>query len=316
MDQNAIDRELMVVRVAELYYEENKTQDEIGALLGLSRFKVGRLLAKARADGIVRIEVVHPRARKLGVERELCERFGLEGAIVVPSSSDADEELQRVAQAAADLLMRLRPVPRTIAVSWGRTLTAVGSFLPDGWARGVNIVQMNGGVSVNKRRGGAASFAMNMARRAGGHATLLPSPAILDRIETKRAIVADRTVAGVLEAAANANAYLFTAGVCDAHSAHVENGYLTVDDIDQLARRGAVGDVLGRYIDADGNVVDPELDSRTVGLDLQALRAATTTIYVTAGPAKHDVARAVVNSELCTTIVTDEHTARSLLEEA
>ncbi len=315
MTRVAADKDLLIVRVAELYYEEGKTQDEIGALLDLSRFKVGRLLAQARTDGIVRIEIVHPRARRLGLERELRERYGLAEAVVVPASNSAEEDLRRVAQAAADQLTMLRPVPRTLAVSWGRTLTAVASNLDDGWARGVTVVQMNGGVSVNRRPGGAAPLATAIAKRAAGHAVLLPSPAILDRLETKQAIEADRTVAGVLDQAANADAYLFTAGVCDNTSAHVENGYLTNDDVDELTRRGAVGDVLGRYVDADGNIVDPELDSRTLGLGLDRLRDADVAIFVTAGGAKHDIARTVVRANLCTTLVTDEDTARALLEE-
>lgn len=308
-----MDDDLLTVRVAELYYDEAKTQDEIGAILKISRWKVGRLLTHARETGVVRIEIVHPRARRLGLEREVVERFGLSDAVIVPVDEDA--ELERVAQAAADHLTALRPVPRTLGVSWGRTLTAVADALPEGWANGVSIVQLNGGVSLNRRSGGAASLAMTIAQRAGGQAALLPSPAILERIETKQAIEADRTVAGILEQAADAQTYLYSAGPADVTSAHVENGYLTAADVEELARRGAVGDVLGRYIDADGNVVDPQLDARTVGVDLDRLRGAERTIFVTAGSAKHDIARTVVTSGLCTVLVTDETTARALLEE-
>nr|WP_239528308.1 sugar-binding transcriptional regulator [Microbacterium esteraromaticum] len=304
-----------MVRVAELSYDENKTQDEIGALLGISRWKVGRLLVQARERGIVRIEIVHPRARRLGLERELVQRYGLRDAVVVPAPEGPDAMLERVARAAADLLSALRPVPRTLAVSWGRTLTAIADALPDGWARGVTVVQANGGVSLNRRAGGAASVAATIAQRGGGHAVLLPSPAILERVETKRAIESDRTVSAILEQAAGANTFLFTAGPADAGSAHVENGYLTTDDIAELVRRGAVGDLLGRYIDADGNIVDPQLDERTVGVDLEQLRSAPRSIFVTAGAAKHDIARTVVNSGLCSILVTDEPTARDLLEE-
>lgn len=308
-----MDDDLLTVRVAELYYDEAKTQDEIGAILKISRWKVGRLLTHARETGVVRIEIVHPRARRLGLEREVVERFGLSDAVIVPVDEDA--ELERVAQAAADHLTALRPVPRTLGVSWGRTLTAVADALPEGWANGVSIVQLNGGVSLNRRSGGAASLAMTIAQRAGGQAALLPSPAILERVETKQAIEADRTVAGILEQAADAQTYLYSAGPADVTSAHVENGYLTAADVEELARRGAVGDVLGRYIDADGNVVDPQLDARTVGVDLDRLRGAERTIFVTAGSAKHDIARTVVTSGLCTVLVTDETTARALLEE-
>ncbi|MBQ3358979.1 MULTISPECIES: sugar-binding transcriptional regulator [Microbacterium] len=307
--------ELLMVRVAELYYDEDKTQDEIGGLLKISRWKVGRLLTQARERGIVRIEIIHPRARRLGLERELVERFGLSDAVVVPAPEGDDGTLERVAQAAADFLTALRPVPRTLGVSWGRTLRAVAEALPDGWANGVTVVQLNGGVSLNRRSGGAAGLAVTIAQRANGQVSLLPSPAILERVETKQAIESDRTVAGILEEAADAQAFLFTAGPCDASSAHVENGYLSAEDVDELARRGAVGDVLGRYVDAEGNIVDAQLDARTVGVSLDRLRGAKKAIFVTAGPAKHDIARTVVTSGLCGVLVTDETTARALLEE-
>jgi len=285
-----------MVRVAELYYDEDKTQDEIGGLLKISRWKVGRLLTQARQRGIVRIEIVHPRARRLGLERELVERFGLTDAVVVPSPEGDEGTLERVAQAAADFLTALRPVPRTLGVSWGKTLRAVAEALPDGWANGVTVVQLNGGVSLNRRSGGAAGLAVTIAQRASGQVSLLPSPAILEHVETKQAIEGDRTVAAVLEEAADAQAFLFTAGPCDATSA-------------------AVGDVLGRYVDAEGNIVDPQLDARTVGVSLDRLRGAARAIFVTAGPAKHDIARTVVTSGLCGVLVTDETTARALLEE-
>ncbi|MEO5922152.1 MAG: sugar-binding transcriptional regulator [Pseudolysinimonas sp.] len=307
--------ELLSVRVAELYYDENKTQDEIGALLGISRWKAGRLLTQARDSGIVRIEIVHPRARRLGLERELQARFALTDAVIVPDPESEADSTTRVAQAAADYLAGLRPVPRVLGVSWGRTLNEVADALPDGWATGVTVVQINGGVSLNRRPGGAATMAATIAQRGGGQAVLLPSPAILERIETKRAIEADRTVADVLAQAAAASAYLYSAGVADASSVLVESGYLTPDDVTELVRKGAVGDVVGRYIDADGNIADPGLDERTVGLGLSELRSAATAIFVVAGSSKHDVARAVVTSGLCTVLVSDESTARTLLED-
>ena len=311
-----MDDELLSVRVAELYYDSGKTQDEIGALLDISRFKVSRLLSRARESGIVRIEIVHPSARRLSLERALIARYPrLADAVVVPETPDR-EATERVAQAAADHLCALRPVPRTLGVSWGRTLTAIAERLPDGWAHGVTVVQVNGGVSVNRRPGGAAHLAATIAERARGQAVLLPSPAILEQEDTARAIQADRTVAAVLDAAARAQAYVFTAGVCDVTSAHVENGYLDAADIRRLAQRGAVGDVLGRYIDAEGMIVDPQLDARTIGMSLARLREAETAIFVTAGSAKHDLARTVVAAGLCTVVVTDEATARSLLEDA
>jgi len=306
------DTELLMVRAAELYYDDNKTQDEIGALLGITRWKVGRLLTQARHTGIVRIDIVHPRARRLGLERDLCSQFGLKDAVVIPAT-EAEDLNSNVARAAADYLTALRPVPRTLGVSWGRTLGELADRLPRGWSQGVTVVQINGGVSVNRQAGTAADTAMTIANKASGQAVILPSPAILEQLETKRAIEADRTVAGVLSLAATASAYLYSAGVATRDSVLVDSGYLTPDEVAELSRKGAVGDVVGRFIDADGNTVDPELNERTVGLGHDELRAAQTAIFVVAGEAKHPVARAVVSTGLCTVIVTDEATAQALL---
>jgi len=82
-----LDNELLAVRAAELYYEENKTQEEIGSLLRITRWKVGRLLSEARESGIIKIEIVHPRARRLAMEHELNERFGFDASVVVRVSA-------------------------------------------------------------------------------------------------------------------------------------------------------------------------------------------------------------------------------------
>ncbi len=205
-------------------------------------------------------------------------------------------------------------MPRTLGISWGRTLSDIAERLEAGWATGVTVVQINGGVSLNRRAGTAATTAAMIAQKSQGHATLLPSPAILERLETKQAIESDRTVAAVLDMATRASAYLFSAGVANESSVLVDSGYLGPADVAELVRKGAVGDVVGRYIDANGNTVDPGLDERTVGLGLDQLRQAKMAIFVVAGRAKHDVARAIVTNGLCSVVVTDEATAEALLD--
>ena len=311
----SVDEELLAVKAAELYYVEDKTQQEIGDLLKLTRWKVGRLLALAKEWGFIRFEIVHPRARRLPLERQLREVFGLKDAVVVPDSGldDSDDLQGRVTLAAAEYLTSLRPIPRTLGISWGRTLHDVAAQLPDGWANGVNVVQLNGGVSLNRHASSAAATAVTIANKAGGTTTLLPSPAILEHAATREAIESDRTVASVLEAGRNASAFLFSAGVVDGSSVLVHSGYLTLEGVAALVRKGAVGDVLGRYIDADGNIVDPGLNYRTLGLELDCLRKAKVAIAVIAGPAKNDVCRTVVTSGLCTVLVTNESCAEYLL---
>lgn len=311
------EEELLAVKAAELYFEEQKTQEEIARLLMITRWKVGRLLAQARAEGIVRIEIVHPKARKLALERRICERWGLSDAVVVPSSaSDLDTEIRRrAAGATADYLAVMRPAVKTMGISWGRTLHEISEELRDGWARGVTVVQINGGVSMNKRSSAASATAVTIASKASGTATLLPSPAILDDEAVKDAIVSDRTVAAVLGEARSADTYLYSAGAVDNSSVLVDSGYLSPDDVHQLRSKGAVADLAGRFIDANGHVIDPGLDRRTVGVEIDELRAADRAIAVIAGRSKHPICRVVLAAGLCSILITDETTARYLMED-
>jgi deoxyribonucleoside regulator len=310
---NELDNELLAVRAAELYYEENKTQDEIGAILRVTRWKVGRLLHAARAEGIVRIEIAHPKARRLGMEHGLVETYGLASAIVVPRESDSTITA-RVAGAAADYLVSMRPRTHTLGVSWGNTLHQLAVALPPEWSAPVRVVQVNGGVTQSASPARAAATATMIADKSGGQVTLMPTPAILERVETKNAIEADRSVSAVLDEANTADTYLFSAGPASEVSIHVHSGYVDSAQIRKLQNLGAVGDVLGRYITSDGEIADPELDQRTLGLSLERLRQAQRSIAVVAGHDKHPVAKAIVTSGLATVLITDEDTATFLLD--
>ena len=310
-----LDNELLAVRAAELYYEENKTQDEIGAILRITRWKVGRLLSSARERGIIRIEIAHPKARRLGMEHELVDRYGLEAAIVIPVD-DGLSITERVGVAAADYLVSMRPRTHVLGVSWGKTLSEVAKALPHGWSTPVQVVQVNGGVSQSAAPGQASATASTIAQKSEGEVTLLPTPAILERVETRRAIESDRTIHSVLERAGRADTYLFSAGPATEVSIHVQSGYISTGDIQRLQRLGAVGDVLGRYITLEGAIADPELDERTLGLSLEDLKKGQRRIAVVAGADKHLVALAIARNQLATTLITDEDTARFLLDRA
>jgi deoxyribonucleoside regulator len=304
--------ELLAVRAAELYYEENKTHDEIGAILRITRWKVGRLLQAARENGIIRIDIVHPRARKLSLEHELIDAYGLQAAIVVPR--DASQVLtERIASAGADYLVSMRPRTHRLGVSWGKTLHHLAQALPHDWSTPVSVVQTNGGVSRSAQPGLAAETAAMIAAKSGGSVTLMPTPAILEKPETRLLIESDRSVSGVLEQAQAADTFLFSAGPASDVSIHVHSGYLGASDIKRLQGLGAVGDVMGRYITASGDIADPELDERTLGLTLKDLRRADRRIAVIGGSDKHAVALALVSNHIANILITDEDTAEFLV---
>ena len=311
-------REHLMVQVAKAYYDLDRTQQQIATELGLTRWQVGRLIAEAKRLGIVRIEIAPRVNRRASLEVQLQERYGLRDAVVVPVGEIADAALltEAVAQGAATYLASLNPKPDLVGLSWGRTMSAVARFLPDGWNPGAHIVLVNGSVALRHASTQTSAVAEVFAQTAGGTATLLPVPAIVGKKSTRIALEADPTVERVLELAGMAKVICFGMGALSHRSVLVTSGYLDEDDVDRLRDRGAVGDILGRFVDADGRIVDKAIDDRTVGLHLEKLRSVDRAIGVVAGDEKRAIALAALRAGCVSVIVTDEVTARHAIEAA
>ena len=83
---NLIDPEEQVAtRAAWLYFVAGLTQAQIGKKLGLNRTRVNRLLAQARDQGLVQINITGRLASCVELEEALKAQYGLQDAIVVPT---------------------------------------------------------------------------------------------------------------------------------------------------------------------------------------------------------------------------------------
>ena len=319
-DELGLETRLML-RAAQLYYRLHLTQDQVGERLGVSRFKVGRLLDRALRESAVRIEIVHPDVRLVELEDGLVSRFGLRSAVVVdvpPTASAADQELlarERVAGAAAAHLTALRPTG-SIGVSWGRTMLEVAAHLRPGWTVASEIVQLNGAMSRSARPTRAQEVVERFALTSGAAIQLMPAPAIVGSHELREALERDASVGETLAAARSAQTAVFSMGVLGAESVHVASGFIGDPDLAALADAGAVGDVLGRFLSLDGHIALPSLDRRTIGLPLEDLRrqGADRRRRRRAGP--RPIALAALRSGCVNVMVTDEETATWVIDHA
>ncbi|OZC88883.1 transcriptional regulator [Rhodococcus sp. 06-412-2C] len=308
------EHDALLLEVAQLYYEQNRTQDDIGRQLHLTRWKIGRLLDEARKCGIVRIQIVHPQARQSTLELELSSRFDLTECIVVRTHADLSDQRAQVAKAAADYLQSRGSQVRTLGVSWGNTMQDIAAALPSGWSDGVEVIQINGSISRSIKPTTAANVATSIAHSAHGHAVLLPVPAIVEQVSTKHALDSEPFMREVLDKGRTADVLLFSLGALDANSVLVQSGAISSDELERLQSAGACGDVLAHYITPDGTLADTDLESRTMGLSLDDLRAARCSVAVAAGLRKVDVVAGALRNGLCSVLITDEETARTVLE--
>lgn len=314
MRSGSTEHEHAMVRAAELYYNDGLLQSEVADKLRLSRWKVGRLLEEARATGLVEIKIHHPQSRRRDLEKLLTERYDCKEAVVVESQASKPATMALAAQAAVDYLVELRPQPEIIGVSWGHTVAAIADQLPEGVFREPMIVQLNGGANSLTDTVDAGSIIRTIASKSRDPRTaLLPASAIVQDRDLAQRLLADRNIARTLQAASDADVALYSIGVLSPQSVLRRTNCVTADEVVSLQEAGAIGDILGHYIDRNGRVVDFDLDQRTIGLDLDRLSNIPKSIAVAVGEEKSGITRAALYAGLCNVLVTESNIAEQVL---
>ena len=266
-----------LARAARLYYHRGLTQQEVGRRLGVSRFRVMRLLEAARAEGVVRIEIEDDLRQEDDLAARLEAAFGLDLAVVVPEPGG----LARAGAATLPLLLRRGDL---VGVAWGETLSALVGELAQ-QAERHDVVQICGAIPGLASGTGPSEVAIRLAERLGGSVSLLPAPA---RSAALDELLRDETIRPTLELFDQVELALVGIG------AHGSGG----------------GHVLVHVFGSEGSVLDPE---PALALSLEGLRRART-VAIAGGEAKHAAILAVLRGRILSGLVTDEAAARYVLE--
>ena len=302
-----------LARAAHLYYVLGYTQADIAKRIGITRFKVHRLLAQARERGMVRIEIDVPFTARLELEAGLVDRYGLSAAFVCPSEESDDVPLSDViGQYAAMVCASLLRDGQTIATSWGSTLRALASAVDPGAAQDIAVVSMIGSLSTrsSQDRYEAASV---LADRLSAECFYLPGPILCGSPEAKDAISAQPAARLAMERAAEADIAFLSIGGSNMSSLR-ECGMLSETEYEEARAAGAIGNLLGRFIGGDGREIDHPLNELCLGIGPEEAGGIPVRVLCAGGPEKSEVMRAVLKRELATVLVTDEVTAQSLTE--
>ena len=91
-------------------------------------------------------------------------------------------------------------------------------------------------------------------------------------------------------------------------------GYISEADRRSLIDAGAVGDILYNFIDKAGDLVKHDVNDRVISVNLSRLRRTPERVLISGGPDKLIAMRASIRTMTPTTLVTDELTARSLID--
>lgn len=310
-----VDRDIeLMTRVASQYYLEGMTQEAVARSLRLSRPKVGRLLDRARMTGIVEITVnVHP-AIGLQVEAAFVSEFGLEHALLVNDQTDETAQRASVARAAAVFLKRQLNDGDVVALGMGRNVGAVPDFIGAPQPRAAAFVSAIGGSPLVDSGVNPNEICRRLAEAFRGTAEMLYAPAYAETPDVRDAFIHHDAVRDGLERARTANIALIGIGSARDDSAVVKMGCFSVAEMRRLRDRGAVGDILGSFFDADGHAVVDGIGDRLVAIGRADLEAINCVVAICSERDKGDAILGALRSGMVNVLVTNLSTARTVLE--
>jgi DNA-binding transcriptional regulator LsrR (DeoR family) len=304
----------LLARAARLYFVEDRSQDDVAAILGTTRSNVSRMLKQAKDLGIVEIRIVDPARRDHELELALRDRFPLVDARVLEVAPDTDV-LPGVGRLAVRWLDETLRDGQVVALSWGQALEAMVDAVDGLSRRDVEVVQLVGGLSSLDSAATGQELVRELSERMGARHRYLHAPALFGSAEALAMLLRERSIAAALDAAKRADLAMVGIGTPGIGSSEALLTALALTPGERAAfdAAGPVGDVCGRYYDLAGREVGGAVGERVLAVTLDDLRAIPTVAGIAAGREKAPGILGALHGRIIDVLVCDQQAARAVL---
>ena len=302
---------VLAAQVARQFYLEGVSKVDIAERLGISRFRVARLLDSAREAGMVRIEIGLPAGSlDTGLSAELCSAFGLKYAFAFDVPDEDEAALRRrMGEMAGEVLMDIITPADVLGMSWARSLSGLAAALTR--MPPCPIVQLTGAVPPPDGRD-LLHLVRGVASIGGGTAHVFYAPMILDDAETAAAIRRQADVADAMALVPSVTIAMVAIGAWAPGLSTIFDA-CSPEERDALAQLGVRAEMAGVFLGEDGRPVETALDSRMIVTPGPALAKIPCVIAVAYGVSKSAAVHAAISGGMVHGLVTHASLARELL---
>lgn len=298
-----------MVRAARRYYLDDAPKKQIGEELGISRFKVARLLEQARDQGVVTITIQDAGLHLPDLSRSLATHLGLERVVVIESTGEDTDVRRQVGEAAAELLAATLRASEVLGLAWGRTLTAMSAAMPP--LPPLAVVQLTGAIG-SDLADSPVEVVRRVALRSGGIARPIFAPLVVDSPATAEALRRQPDVADALAFFDTISTAVVSVGSWDPPESQLLRT-VSEDEQRELLGRGVVAEVASILVDDDGTAVAPDFQARCLTIEADQMRRIPRVVAAAGGARKARALRAVVRARLITELVCDRALAEAAL---
>jgi DNA-binding transcriptional regulator LsrR (DeoR family) len=300
-------------RAGWLYFIAGHTQDEIAKMLQVSRASAQRLVSLCLAERLITFRLEHPIAACMELAARLKDAFKLAYCEVVPSDPAAPQSVAGIAERAANMLesMLRGDKPVIVALGTGRAVRAAVERVSPIDRPNHQIVSLVGNISAD----GSASFFDTVGRLADVTRSRhypMPLPFLMSSDKERSHMLRLEPISKVRALAAKADLRLVGIGQMDQSAQVLVDGFVTRQELLDMLRRGAAGELTGWAFDAEGHIIDGGTNRRLTSIPPR-VPAAALTIGAAVGKAKVSAIRAALKGRLINGLITDEATASGIL---
>ena len=303
-------------RIAEQYYKNGKTQEEISRDENISRSQISRMLDRAKRQGIVRVEISLPsELDEEAMEDFLVRNLNLEKIILAPSEPGwkPNRIYDSISRAAAYNLPRMLKGSPVVGVGWGETVYRFSAVLRSRPVlSGSTVVPLLGA-------SGSANPYLQVNTIVDRVADNLHAERYFTNIAIYREKTAPMTVYekkrldALREYWGKMDTAVFGLGTIDA-SCKAFDEEVSEESRERLLRSGAAGEILSQYFAADGSLLTYDESYETNAFPLEDMKNVRQRICLAGGTNKADAILAAARAGFYTVLVTDITAARRLYE--
>lgn len=310
------DKDLLSIEVAKMYYELDKTQQEIANAFSISRPTVSKLLKHAKEKNFVQITIESPLEAVHLLENTLKERFNLKDVKIAYANSirHDDQDIQNLlGRTTALYLDSIIKDQDKIGITWGETMYHVAQNLRPKVLENIEITQLKGGMNLVQATTHDQEIMTKFVKNYSGNGQYIPLPVIFESIDSKETMLREKQVQLIMNKINTVNIALYTIGSVSKDSLLYQSNYISEKEYAEL-NKSAVGDICSRFIDEYGHICLEDLNARTFGISLDQLSKVENSILIASGALKIKGIYTALESEIPNVLITDSKTALQLLE--
>lgn len=307
------DRHLMA-RVAWLYFVEEMTQGDIADHLGVTRYKVNRTLAEGRRSGLVQINIDSELVECLALEKTIKQTFGVREALIVPSPKKSSWTHTVVGAALGQYLSKAieNGDNTTFGFGWGQTLREAIRFVRPKLRPEATIVTLLGALPHCAEENSFEIIA-RFGALVAGERYYLTAPIYTNSRTSRESLEQQDFFKETAALIREVDVGCFAVGNMSSSSLLIRDGLPTSVRAEDITTAGAVGDLLGNFIDINGRLVDHPINDQLVGLRLHELRSIKTLVMASGGRGKVNCITGALRTGLIDVFISDERTAAAVL---